>query len=100
MSDQPQDKKLSEIGHLFLSSMRDRAGNGAPRPKRIPPPKPEVLSIDLTPEEYAQVFGDEEPAAPAPTPPAPALNVTAVIAPHLNGKQLDRVREYARHLAA
>src|SRR5438552_3677436 len=93
MPDQPQDKKLSEIGHLFLSSIRERAGNGSTPPKRTPPPKRQELSVDLTPEEFAQVFADEQPAA------AP-VNVTAVIAPHLNGKQLDRVREYARHLAA
>jgi hypothetical protein len=98
MSDQQPKKSLSEISHLFLSSVRDNATGGV-RPKRLPPgaPRPDV-SVDLTPEEYAQVFGnshrndDREKAAVGP--------VCAVISAHLNGKQFDRVKDYARHLAA
>ncbi len=43
MSDQesqpPHDPKktLSEISHLFLSSIRDKQTNGTPRPLRTPP---------------------------------------------------------------
>src|SRR5258708_6585847 len=99
MSDEQQKKKsLSEISHLFLSSVRDNAtGNGA-RPKRLPPgaPRPEV-SVDLTPEEFAQVYGGAAPTEPGRPAIAP---VSAVIGAHLNGKQFDRVKEYARHLAA
>jgi hypothetical protein len=93
----PKKKNLSEISHLFLSSVRDNATGGF-RPKRLPPGAPRSdVSVDLTPEEYAQVFGnsprrdDPEKAAVAP--------VRAVISAHLNGKQFDRVKEYARHLA-
>ncbi len=117
MSEQPPQKRsLSEISHLFLSSVRDRQTNGAPRPQRTPPgaaqPTPPAsqpgqaapntnMSIDLTPEEFAQVFGERDPAALEQSAPAarPA-QVTAVIGTHLNGKQFDRVKEYARHLAA
>src|SRR5262245_15872966 len=106
MSDeQPKKKSLSEISHLFLSSVRDNAAagnNGAPRPKRLPPgaPRPDV-SVDLTPEEYAQVYGGGSAPTPAMEPERPAIApVSAVIAQHLNGKQFDRVKEYARHLAA
>ncbi|MDB5292124.1 MAG: hypothetical protein JWL69_3365 [Phycisphaerales bacterium] len=113
MSDeQPQKRSLSEISHLFLSSVRDRQTNGAPRPQRIPPGQPRParpappqapsgndLSVDLTPEEFAQVFGEPAgDAAAAPgrrTPP-----VTALLSGHLNGRQFDRVKEYARHLAS
>lgn len=114
MDEQPKKKPLSEIGHLFLSSVRDL--NGAPRPQRIPPgglPAPAAqhrsdLSIDLTPEEFAQVYGNgaEHAAAAAadsvgaPAPQAARIPaVTAIIGEHLNGKQLVRVKEYARHLA-
>jgi hypothetical protein len=48
---------LSEISHLFLSYIRDAASNGMPRPQRTPPKA--NVSMDLTPEEYAQVFGAE-----------------------------------------
>ena len=59
------DENLREISHLFLSSIRDKAGNGAAKPQRIPPggaakppatPDPNV-SLDLTPEEFARMFG-------------------------------------------
>ena len=34
----PPRKPLSEISHLFLSSIRDRQNSGqSPRPKRVPP---------------------------------------------------------------
>lgn len=119
-------KTLSEISHLFLSSIRDKQTNGAPRPQRKGPVKPEGASdvpqaqgpeaakpqaaprtdqsIDLTPEEFAQVYGGagatEAPEAEvhdaAPRKFAP---VSALVAFHLNGKQFDRVKEYARHLA-
>ena len=142
----PRKRPLSEISHLFLSSIRDRpmgefpvgrpqrtppgqqppprgqatppatpaAGANAPRAAKLPPipndqddqgevidgPGPDMdadLDIDLTPEEFAQVLGEPDvqsiPTAPARPP------VSAVIAAHLNGKQTDRVKDYARHLA-
>jgi hypothetical protein len=119
MSDQQnnsssQPPSLSEISHLFLSSVRDVQTGGASRPVRIPPggAKPPAAedvaprgeshpahSIDLTAEEYAQVLaggelsggGREEVRIPP---------VTAVIAQHLNGRAHERVKDYARHLAA
>ena len=107
MSDQDSkpNRPLSEISHLFLSSIRDAAGNGQPKPQRVPPPtsSPRAnVSMDLTPEEYAHVFGAE--AATVGTP-AQHLEqeriapVSALIGAHLNGKQFDRVKQYARHLA-
>lgn len=103
------NQSLSEISHLFLSSVREKAANGtSERPKRVPPPKSPVhVSIDLTPEEFAQVFGaGEDPVAADPAGvddaqrPAPVRGVTAVIASHLGAKQFDRIKDYARHLAA
>src|SRR5207248_10569561 len=95
------DRNLSEISHLFLSSIRDKSCNGsAPRPVRTPPPKnPPAHTIDLTPEEFANVFGGDD-RKPQDRGRAPVTQVTAMIGSHLNGRQFDRVKEYARHLAA
>src|SRR5688572_14140149 len=111
-------KTLSEISHLFLSSIREKQTNGAPRPMRKGPgpvapegndAKPQAAgreqpaprtdqSIDLTPEEFAQVYGGashSEPTEDAAEDVAPQKRapVSAVIASHLNGKQFDRVKE-------
>jgi hypothetical protein len=115
-------RSISEIGHLFLSSVRELHANGQSRPVRTPPPSMRQeaqlnqnegaavpmssrhqSSIDLTPEEYAQVFGGAETLgqqrgqsdADTRIPP-----ITALITVHLNGRAEERVREYARHLAA
>jgi hypothetical protein len=104
-------KTLSEISHLFLSSIRERHTNGAPPPQRKAPaagnarPQAAEPMADLSAEEFAHVSGaaahdadagDEAPAEPGGHKVAP---VSAVVAAHLNGKQFDRVKEYARHLA-
>lgn len=93
MSDSQSKRTLTEISHLFLSSVRDRQTGGTARPMRRPPVTTE--SIDLTPEEFAEVFtpddgGDREVIAP----------LTAAIATHFGADQPDRVRRLARHLAA
>src|SRR4051794_8478727 len=114
MSDQPKkiDRNLSEISHLFLSSVRERQTGNTPRPVRRPPgqhaqgaPRPD-LSIDLTPEEFAQVFGDGSSNVITNRANDPHANggedlriapVSAIIGTHLNGKLFDRVKEYAGH---
>ena len=104
----PKKKSLSEISHLFLSSVRDNATGGS-RPQRVPPqpqptpqptPQQPELTVDLTPEEFAHVT--EAVSSPVDaSKPRPRLGaVSAIIASHLNGKQFDRAKEYARHLAA
>ena len=109
MDETPKKKSLSEISHLFLSSVRDNATGGV-RPKRLPPgapreniphqplkPQPDNVSVDLTPEEFAQVYGHQ----PSAHRDRPAIRpVSAIIGSHLNGSQFDRVKQYARHLAA
>src|SRR5947208_5211100 len=98
MPDQPNSnssRPLSEISHLFLSSIREKAGNGAAAPRRRPPVS---QATDLTPEEFAQV--SREDSTEADRGPARVPQVTAVIGAHLNGRQFDRAKEYARHLAA
>lgn len=116
-SNAPQPRSISEISHLFLTDVREKQTAGAPRPVRIPPgaPRPQAQQhhqpepesdVDLTPEEYAQVLGHggagehatggaDDAHAEVRIPP-----VTAVIAQHLNGRAQERVRDYARHLAA
>jgi hypothetical protein len=91
----PKKRSLSEISHLFLSSVRDRQTDGASRPKRTPPTD---ASIDLTPEEFARVYGGEDASQAAEGQHKP-VPISAVIAAHLNGKQFDRTKEYARALA-
>src|SRR5438309_1386407 len=92
-------RSLSEIGHLFLSSVRERQTQGAPRPKRQPPAARPQVSIALTPDELAEVWGSAaETRKTLPGEEGHRLPpVTAIISAHLGGKQLDRAREYARH---
>src|SRR5687767_11839515 len=62
MDQQPPNRRLSEISHLFLSDVRDRQTDSAPRPVRKPPGSFNGdVSVDLTPEEFAQVFSDAPP---------------------------------------
>ncbi|HET6250562.1 MAG TPA: hypothetical protein VFE47_22940 [Tepidisphaeraceae bacterium] len=128
--DTSQKRSLSEISHLFLSSVRDKQTNGAPRPQRIPPGQARLraepvdfpvqeepvtrASVDLSPEELATVFREpvsvatnsarperaQAPKALGTTAPRRMPPVTAVLGAHLNGRQFDRVKEYARHLAS
>ena len=55
----PKQQSLSDISHLFLSSVRDRQTGGAARPQRTPPKieNHADLPADLTPEEFAHVIG-------------------------------------------
>ncbi len=50
-------QSLSEISHLFLSEVRQKQTGSGPRPVRIPPKRPSV-SVDMTPEEFANAFDD------------------------------------------
>jgi hypothetical protein len=108
--EEQKKKSLSEISHLFLSSVRDNATGGV-RPRRIPPggerialrpgvpPTPRTaMSIDLTPEEYARVISESETTEPAENPPYGP--VSAIICSQFNGQQLERAKDYARHLSA
>jgi hypothetical protein len=113
----PQPRPISEISHLFLSSVRDVQTGGAARPVRLPPGgRPQSVedttnksgggsthgaeSIDLTAEEYAQVLAGGEMPAGTTGHEVRIPRVTAVIAQHLNGRAHERVKDYARHLAA
>ncbi len=106
MSDHTEKhRSISEISHLFLTSVRDKQTGGAVRPVRLPPksqrpdgqpdnhaPAAEPQrSTDLTPEEYAQVFAQDEPTREESEARIP--RVTVVISQHLNGRAAERVRE-------
>ena len=115
MSDQQpkHDNTLSQISHLFLSSVRERQMQGAPRPVRTPPgqqaqgahPSPAPApapgqadgEIDLTPEEFAQVLGGPEPLVAEERSSIP---VAALLGGHLGASQLDRAREFAAYQAS
>src|SRR6478609_1939542 len=98
-----QPRSISEISHLFLSSVRDKQTGGMTRPVRMPPkssgqaavPVPQAPtpnpSIDLTPEEYAQVFaGPDAETSESESGEVRIPPVTAVIAQHLNGRAVER----------
>jgi hypothetical protein len=59
------------------------------------------MTIDLTPEEFAQVYGETESddLAQASQDTLRMPPVSAIVAAHFNSKQMERVKEYARHLA-
>jgi hypothetical protein len=111
--EQNPKRSLSEIGHLFLSSVRARQTNGARPPCRRPPGADPRLSIDMTPEEFAQscarAAAAREPEHadatgenmfPTGDPPSDTPSITALIASHLGARQAQCVRDYAGHLAA
>src|SRR3954453_7863275 len=97
MSEQPKNpRSLSDISHLFLSSVRERQTGSSTRPQRTPPPKQEprearaeLRDTDITPQEFQHVLGDaaEQPSELGSVPP-----VRAVIASHLGSRQFDAVR--------
>jgi hypothetical protein len=118
---EPQSKPpVNDISHLFLSNVRELAGKGMPRPQRIPPggqraeSAPAAMSgqnsghaVDLSPEEYAEVLGGDEGADTKSSDEvtlggnaAAVAPVTALLASHLAGRQLERARDYAQHLAS
>ena len=87
------NRRLSEISHLFLSDVRDKTPGGE-RPKRTPPGGfRKDVSIDLTPEEFAKVFGGDGEAAKSQS--AAFKPVRAVIAHHLGEIMADRIRDLA-----
>src|SRR5437773_5640976 len=98
MQEQPRNpRSLSDISHLFLSSVRERQTGSAPRPQRTPPAKNEQRDADLTPQEFQHVLNGGPPAnSQAASVPA----VRAVLASHLGSRQFDAVRSYARSLAS
>ena len=115
MSELPStSRSLTEIGHLFLSSVRERQTNGAPMPRRQPPermplsvPMPPRIegAIEITPvrTSSAEPFNvteviDATPLEAGESPRFP--QVTAILGAHLNGNQSARVKDYARHLAS
>lgn len=88
MSDSSKStSSLSEISHLFLSTIRQKQGAA---PRRTPP-KPNC-SVDLTPEEFNDVAAGADAVEPGPAP------ITAIIASHLPD-QYRAVCSYASHLS-
>lgn len=121
-------QNLAEIGHLVLTSVRERQVGGAARPVRVPPGGQRMeataaatvrrdVSIDMTAEEFAAqmaaasgmqiVRDDEDDACDAPDEvDAPAEErkvrakpVAVVIGGHLGEELAERAGEYARHVA-
>jgi hypothetical protein len=96
---------LSEISHLFLSEVRERQTSGTARPTRIPPQRRNDVSVDLTPEEFANAAEAQDAAPigqPAELPPTPAATprVSIVLGSHLGDHPAQWARQYARHVAS
>jgi hypothetical protein len=108
MSFEPSSKSqsISEISHLFLSGIREKHNNGSPRPIRIGPgqirPAAEPLNGDAPVEPAADAPKPRELNSTIETveamPKVPP--VSAVLAAHLNERQFECVKDYARHLAS
>src|SRR5580658_2134279 len=103
--DNSSKRSLSEIGHLFLSSVRERHTNGAPQPLRRGPGAPPPMSVDLTAEEFASTgdcSADQSADNSGARPKSAKATIPAVsllISSHLNGMAGDRVADYAAHVA-
>jgi hypothetical protein len=98
-------RSLNEISHLFLSSVRERQMDGAPRPQRIPPGAPRMEtsrsshSIDLSPEEFSGEF--PEPSMDLSHPEEneePVKPLAITLGSHFGHDFRERVHAYARHL--
>ncbi|MDB5327369.1 MAG: hypothetical protein JWM57_2938 [Phycisphaerales bacterium] len=97
MDYKPTSRRLSEISHLFLSDVRKKQTDGATPPTRTPPSQTPGgfrgdLSVDLTPEEFANMM---RPA----TDTAIFKPARIVLAHHLGEAMADRVRDLAATLA-
>ena len=103
-------RSLSDISHLFLSSVREKQTGTSARPVRKPPKR--IPSVDLTPEEFKHVLGVESEAASPEAKPCAEVDagaedevgrvppVKAIIAAHLGEGQVDAAKRYGRNLAA
>src|SRR5262245_19247381 len=93
MSDPNRKQDLREIGHLFLSSIRQKQTGNAPPPRRIGPNQRAEQSVDLSPEELEQVYSglgaSEEESVPA------TLFISAILGSHLGSRLHERAKEYA-----
>lgn len=87
-NDNRPSRPLSEISHLFLSTLRDQSGEGRSRPVRIPPgqraPMPRMESEDSSNEVDA----------------APRKRVTGIVTAHLDDHRVEASLAYAASLAS
>jgi len=123
----PRPKRpLSEISHLFLSSIRDQgqSDSSAPRPVRVPPggkkpvevppsQRPEArpqTSIDMTPDEFARMFDLPSAATDSHRSPASLMDsavkeptrasMVAMVSSEPVGDRLYRARMIASNMVA
>lgn len=97
----PPKQDLREISHLFLSSVRERQTGGAGRPQRISPQQRAEQSVDLSPDELAQVTtprSAEREAAAVPAGGGMAGHVTCLLGGHLGQRLHERAKQYAAGL--
>lgn len=104
MDQQSSQRRLSEISHLFLSEVRAKTTGNAPLPQRRPPGAFRGdVSVDLTPEEFAEVFAEnDDPDTGIDATPITSSAfkpVRAVVAHHLGELMHDRIRDLAGMLS-
>jgi hypothetical protein len=105
--EEPKKPSLSDIGHLFLSSIRDRQTGGAPRPLRRGPGAPPPSSMDLTQLEFEEALKEADrrereavlSSCPGVLPTTATPIVKLLLASHLGLTATRRAAEYAAHLA-
>jgi len=85
-------QSLSEIGHLFLSDLRQK--QGGPRPVRTPPPS--STNVNLTHEEFERACQVEDATAAVDRPRS---SVTALLSGHLGDREAHWIQSYARQAA-
>jgi hypothetical protein len=88
----PSSPSLSEIGHLFLTELRQKQGGA--RPVRTPPPS--SSNINLTHEEFERACQVEDATIAADKPPS---SVTALLSSHLADQEAHWIHSYARQAA-
>ncbi|MGD1277608.1 MAG: hypothetical protein ABR964_10345 [Tepidisphaeraceae bacterium] len=100
-------RTLSEISHLFLSEMRQRQTGQRAAPPRVGPPKAQTHAAgssaagggDIRSEAFAAAAESLETDAAQPGG-AGHVAVSVVLGSHLADDPGQRMRQYARHLAA
>jgi hypothetical protein len=115
MSDENKSNRpLSEISHLFLTSLREQAGENRNKPVRIPPGQRRPTSphatanepIDLSPEEFAHMEGKsqspfiDDSINAGDVQDAQRKRVTAIVGPQLGGQLHESVLAFAASLTA
>ena len=92
MSDAPHtSRSLTEIGHLFLSSVRERQTNGAALPRRQPP---ERMSLSVPTPPQLDIAIEVAPVVPPPMDVTEMIDATPLAGEESLGLASHRSRPF------